>query len=213
VHKEREPNIAPTDIGGVVGAKLTLDFGDGNFNQTSVRYGGGIANGTQSYNAQTWYTFGLPDASGRYGGAYGIELVDHFLVNFGKLMSLNGYAMFHASQGGLDAVTPQNRIYDFATGGRVALYAHKQFHMLTELQYQGRKDGEDPWGTLVKVTVAPTIVPTGEKSYWARPHMRLFYTTGLYNEQAARTLMSPYLQTVGRTRYAHYIGARTEWWF
>ncbi|UQA56160.1 carbohydrate porin [Polyangium aurulentum] len=214
LQRVREEPVAPTDLGGVVGAKLTLDFGNGNFNQTSFRYGGGIANGTQSYNAQTWYTFGLPDPkSGRYTGAYGIELVEHFLVNFGKIATLNGYGMFHASQGGDDRVTPENRVYDFATGARVALYAHKQYHLISELQYQGRKDGEDPWGTLLKATVAPTIVPTGEKSYWARPHMRLIYTAGFYNDQAANKLMSQHLQTIGRTKFAHYIGARSEWWF
>jgi maltoporin len=213
VHKENEPKLAPTDVGGVAGAKLTMELGNGNFNQISVRYGGGIANGTQSYNAQTWYTFGLPDASGRYRGAYGIEAVEHFLVNFGQLATLNGYGMVHASQGGEDRVLPQNRIYDFAAGLRGVLYAHKQYHLVSELQYQGRKDGTDPWGTLVKVTISPTIVPTGEKSFWARPHMRLIYTAGFYNDQAANTLMSPYLQTVGRTRNAHYIGARSEWWF
>lgn len=213
LHKEHEASVAPTDTGGVVGAKLTLDFGNGNFNQTSIRYGGGIANGTQTYNAQTWYTFGLPDAKGRYTGAYGIEAAEHFLINFGQIASLNGYGLIHASKGGEDRDLATNKVLDFATGARLALYAHKQYHLITELQYQGQKNGEDPWGTLVKMTVAPTVVPTGEKSYWARPHMRLIYTAGFYNDHAANAMATPYLQAVGRTKNAHYIGARSEWWF
>jgi maltoporin len=68
-------------------------------------------------------------------------------------------------------------------------------------------------GTVLKLSVAPTFVPTSERSAWARPHLRLIYTFGLYNQAAVDQLMSPYLKTVGPTKYAHFMGARAEWWF
>jgi len=213
IRKVDTKEFAPSDRGWVLGAKLHLDLGNGNFTETSARYGGGIANGTQTYNAQTWYTYGLPDVNKRYTDAYGLEVVEHFLWNFGETLTLNAYGILHASRGGAAEVTPDNKVVDFATGVRTALYAHNQFHLITELQYQGRLNGDDPWGTLVKFTVAPTIVPTGKKSYWERPHFRLIYTAGFYNQQAVDKLMSPYLQAIGPSKFAHYIGARTEWWF
>jgi maltoporin len=57
------------------------------------------------------------------------------------------------------------------------------------------------------------VVPTGERSAWARPEMRLIYTIGFYNQAAVDQRMSPYLQTMGPTKVAHFFGARTEWWF
>jgi maltoporin len=98
-------------------------------------------------------------------------------------------------------------------GGRTTLYAHDNFHLLNELTFQGRKDEGLDMGTAVKFSVVPTIVPTGERSMWARPHFRLIYTAGFYNQAAVDQLMSPFLQTVGPTKAVHYLGTRTEWWF
>jgi len=53
----------------------------------------------------------------------------------------------------------------------------------------------------------------GEASVWTRPHFRLIYTYGRYNDAAVDQLMSPYLKTVGPTHTAHSLGARVEWWF
>lgn len=76
-----------------------------------------------------------------------------------------------------------------------------------------RKDEGRATGTAVKLSIAPTLVPTGERSAWARPEIRLIYTLCLYNQAAVDQLMSPYLQAMGATRTAHFLGARTEWWF
>lgn len=205
--------VNPNDFGAAVGAKLHLDLGHDGFNDTSFRFGTGIANGAEGGGA-TFDTFGAPSTTGRYTGAFGIEAVDHFLMNFGPLFTLNAYGVLHYSQdarnqGDLD---PNSR-FNFAVGVRPIIYAHNQFHVITEASFQGRKDAGLDMGTAVKLSVAPTIVPTGERNAWARPHIRLIYTAGFYNQAAVDQLMSPYLQTVGETKYAHYIGTRTEWWF
>jgi maltoporin len=69
-------------------------------------------------------------------------------------------------------------------------------------------------GTAMKLSLAPTIVPTAETSAWARPHLRAIYTAGIYNQAAVDQRLSPYIRaTDSRSRFGHYIGARTEWWF
>jgi maltoporin len=206
----------PRDFGWVIGAKLHLDLDKGAFNDLSVRYGGGIANGAWG-GTQTFYTFGEPGANGTYGTrAYGLEVVDHFLWNFGDTLSLNAYAILNRSVGG--SGEPVDQRTNFAVGVRTTLYAHDRFHLLNEATFQGRKDGDEPgmekdMGTALKVSVVPTIVPTGERSVWARPHLRLIYTAGFYNDAAVEQLMSPYLQAVGPTKTAHFLGTRAEWWF
>ena len=84
---------------------------------------------------------------------------------------------------------------------------------MTEATYQARKDDDLALGTAVKISLIPTLVPSGERSYWTRPEIRLIYTAGFYNQAAVDQLMSPYLQTVGPTRVAHFLGTRAEWWF
>ena len=201
-------NVA--DKGWVVGAKLHLDLDDGNFNDTSVRFGAGIANGAWG-GTQTFYTFGDPATDGTYDGAYGIEAVDHFLWNFNPLFAVNAYGILGMSKGASEDAADKR--LNFAVGARTFLYAHKNFHLINELTYQGRRDGEMDMGTAVKMSVVPTIVPTGERSVWGRPHLRLIYTAGFYNDAAADQLMSPFLQKVGRVESAHYIGTCAEWWF
>lgn len=100
-------------------------------------------------------------------------------------------------------------------GARGFLYAHRNFHLIAEASFQGRKDGDKDMGMAGKLSFVPTIVPTGEAMAWARPHMRLIYTAGIYNQTAVDNGMSPYIRDVtkGQSRYAHYLGARTEWWF
>jgi len=214
-------DLAPAEYGWVGGLKLHLDFGDGNFNDTSLRYGARAANGAWG-GSRTYQTFGPPEPNGHYDGAYGLEAVEHFLVNFGTLATLNGYALVDLSRSALteEEVTPAaaaagvvDKTLNWAAGLRGFLYAHKQFHMIGEATVQGRKDGEKDMGTAVKLSVVPTIVPTGEGSAWGRPHFRAVYTAGFYNQAAVDQLQSPYLRTVGPTRVGHYIGAKTEWWF
>jgi maltoporin len=213
--------LAPSDYGWAAGLKLHLDLGDGSFNDASVRYGARVANGSWG-GTRTYETFGPAEPNGHYDGAYGLEVVEHFLFNIHPLFTINGYANLNVSRSALTAeeVTPEaaaagvvDKVVTWAGGVRGFLYAHKKFHMIAEATVQGRKDGEKDMATAVKVSVAPTIVPTGETSAWGRPHLRAVYTAGFYNQAATEQLLSPYLQTFGPTRVGHYIGAKTEWWF
>jgi maltoporin len=215
------PELSPLDYGLVAGVKLHLDFGAGNFNDASVRYGTRIANGGWG-GSRTYQTFGPADLDGHYSGAYGLEVVEHFLVNFGTIASLNGYGVLDVSKSALAAadIKPADavagvvdRTLNWAAGLRGFLYAHKNFHMIAETSIQGRKDGDRPMGTAVKLSLVPTVVPTGDSTAWGRPHLRAVYTAGFYNQAASDQLQSPYLRTVGPTRVAHYLGAKTEWWF
>ena len=124
---------------------------------------------------------------------------------------MNGYGIFHWDKGATGDV--KDKGLDFAVGGRTFLYAHKNFHMINELTFQGRKDGDNPMGTAVKFSIVPTIVPSGKLEAWARPHFRLIYTAGFYNQAAVDQKMSPYLRNVSLARIAQYLGARVEWWF
>jgi len=202
--------VLPSDFGWVVGTKGTLDFGNGNFNTLAVRYGWGIANGTIG-GSPTWATFGLPDEDGRFRGAYALEVVEHFVYNVSPLFSVNGYGILQLSHGATNAAADKG--FDYAVGARTFLYLLDQFHLINEVTYQTRRDGDGPTGSVTKLSIVPTIVPNGERSVWARPHFRVFYTLGFYNRAARDALMSPYLQTFGPDRIAHYLGARVEWWF
>jgi maltoporin len=201
--------VLPSDSGWVLGAKGVLDFGNGNFNTLSVRYGRGIANGSIG-SAQTWGTFGTADTSGRFSGAFGVEVVDHFVFNVSRLLSINGYGVLHLARGGGGS---EDRGFDTSVGARTFLYLHDRVHLINEVTWQTRQDGHGPTGTALKLTVAPTIVPSGVRSVWERPHFRLFYTVAFYNQAARDALMSPYHVAFGPDAIAHYLGARVEWWF
>ena len=218
---EAPPNVNPSDYGWVGGLKMHLDLGGENFNSTSIRYGARIANGAAS-GRSTYDTFGLPSLNGTYNGALGIEFVEHFGVQFGKTLALNGYGTLHYNKGARGNVplmpdTPPDTRLDYSVGIRPVLYLHPQFHLMAEATFQARKDEGRATGTATKLSIVPTIVPTGkedaEPSVWARPHFRLIYTFGHYNEAAVDQLMSAYLKTVGPTQYAHFLGVRAEWWF
>jgi maltoporin len=215
------PELAPTDFGWVAGAKLHLDLDKGNFNDVSVRYGSRIANGSWG-GSRTFQTFGPAQPDGHYDGAYGVEVVDHFLVNLNPMFSINGYGLLNISKSAVQptdviAGAPVGKGYktlNWAGGLRGFMYAHRQFHMIAEATVQGRKDGDERMGTAVKLSVVPTIVPSGETTAWGRPHMRAIYTAAIYNQAAVEQDMSPYLRaTASGSRFGHYIGARTEWWF
>ena len=108
--------------------------------------------------------------------------------------------------------TPDSR-FDYAFGARSTFFFTDVLHLITEASYQMRKDGNRPAGSLLKLSVAPTLVPTGERSAWARPEMRLISSAGISDDEAVSQRMSPYLQTVGPVNVAHFLGARSEWWF
>jgi maltoporin len=113
---------------------------------------------------------------------------------------------------------------NIALGARTFLYLKDQFHLINELTWQavmfGLPEGAEtpPLPYAIKFTVMPTIVPTGDRSVWARPHLRLIYTLAYYSEGArgaftAGRLGTPYLQDFGARTFGHYLGARAEWWF
>ena len=139
--------------------------------------------------------------------------------NVADLVSINGYGTLHFSRGSSSyepvapALAAPNNRFDYSFGARPTFYISDQFHLITEATFQTRKDEGLPTGTAVRFSVAPTIVPTGERNAWARPDLRLIYTTAIYNQAAVDQLMSPYLKTMGPNKVAHFIGARTEWWF
>jgi len=232
------PAVNPPDWGAVGGLKLHLDFGGDNFNDTSIRFGNRIANGAEG-GAQTYQTFGTSNIDGTYKGAYGIEFVDHFDWDIKDIVGINGYVMAHYSHGASDLEpsagprdptrcsdgnpTCVNSRGDYAVGVRPTFYVTDQFHILTEATYSARKDDQNAQGTLLKLAIAPTIVPTGSstgcaapacagRSSWTRPHIRFMYVFGYYNQAAQDQVMSGFLATVGPTKFAHFLGIRTEWW-
>ncbi len=214
-----------SDRGWVFGAKLNSTVKTkitGSFNQISVRYGTGIANGGDSGNTQTWRTYGAPDALTKtYKGAYSLTAVEHILLNLSNRWSVNAYAVFTMSNGGSDSDDKAldhynreifNKKSEFNTGLRATYYVNNWFHILSELHYASRADGNQDPASMVKLVVAPTIVPTAERSVWARPHIRLIAEVSRYNDQAMNSLYSPFLQQSGAKRFGTYLGVRTEWW-
>jgi maltoporin len=222
--RDAPANVNPTDYGAVGGVKVHLDLGHDNFSDASARIGSGIANGAES-GGSTYQTFGQAGTNGKYSGAYGVELVEHFMWNLEDKASINGYATAHYSRGSTGYVpptdpvdpsvvlaVPNNRL-DYSFGARATSYLSDQMRLLAEATFQARKDEGRATGTAVKLSIAPTIVPSGERSPWARPDLRLIYTIGFYNQAAVDQRMSPYTQTIGPDKVAHFLGVRTEWWF
>jgi len=215
----------PSDHGFVVGLKHQLEIKKlkpGSFNHFSLRYGTGIANGGDGGLSQTWLTFGAPDTlSLSFKGAHSLSLVNHTMLNFSNKYSLNGYLIFTQSKGGSDsngmAITyfgreVFNRKLDFTVGARNEYYINDFFHLLAELHYSQRKDGENPMASMVKLSVSPVYVPTGIRDVWARPHLRFVASVARYNDYAMESLYSPYLQFTGSKRYGYYFGVKAEWW-
>lgn len=201
--------VQPADQGAVLGAKFHMDMGNGSFNDTSVRFGSRIANGSLG-GVPTWNTYGLASPNGRYSGAYGVEVVNHMLYNINPLVSVNAYGTLHAGRGASGAEA--DRYVEYAVGAQSTLYLHDQFHLVNEASFQGFRQGQQKYATVTKLSLVPTLVPTGKRDVWARPHLRLFYTLALHNQAAVDRLISPYLQSVGDSRVGHYLGARVEWW-
>ena len=215
----------PTDHGFVIGFKHQHDFKSilpGSFNHFSLRYGTGIANGGDGGMSRTWLTFGAPDTTSlSFKGAYSVALVNHMVYNFSKKYTLNGYIIMTSSKGGAKtndrSITyfgqeVYNKKLDFTIGARNEHYITDYFHLLTELHYSQRKDGTNPAASMVKFSIAPIYVPTGQRDTWARPHLRFVASLARYNDYAMETLYSPYLQSVGEKRWGYYFGVKAEWW-
>ena len=215
----------PSDDGWVAGAKLSTNLRTklpGSFNQVSLRYGRGIANGGDGGNTQTWRTYGAPnETTHTYKGAYSLTFVEHLLWNISNRWSVNPYFVYTKSKGGSESNNIANDYYgreifnkkqELNTGVRATYYFNNWLHILSELHYANRKDGTLPQAAMWKLALAPSIVPTAERSVWARPHIRLIAEWARYNDQAMNSLYSPFLQQAGARRYGTYFGARAEWW-
>lgn len=215
----------PSDKGFVIGARHHINFKKmkaGSFNDFSIRYGTGIANGGDGGMSRTWLTFGAPDSlSLSFKGAHSIAIVNQAVLNFSDKNTLNPYVIFTASKGAADTngmaetyfgKEVYNRKIDFTIGARDEFYITDFFHLLTEIHYSQRKDGDNPYATMLKFSVAPVYVPTGKRDTWARPHLRFVASVARYNDYAMETLYSPYLQFTGSKRWGSYFGVKAEWW-
>ncbi len=215
----------PSAGGWVAGVEFTTNVNtaiNGSFNQAAVRYGHGIANGGDGGNTRTWLTYGAPDlVTNKFNRAYSFTLVDHLLMNISPKYSVNAYGIFTNSHGAApgDSKSPDyfgreifNRKTEYAIGVRNFWYIKKWLHLITELHYANRKDGDQEAASMAKFSFVPTIVPTAKADPWARPHLRLIYSVAKYNKFATDNLYSPYLVEIGHKSWGHYIGIRAEWW-
>ena len=101
---------------------------------------------------------------------------------------------------------------DFTIGFRDTHIFSEKFHFLSEMHYSHRKDGTDDPYSMVKMSLSPTFVPTGENSPWARPHLRFVLSLARYNKAAKENLYSPYLSFTGPQNWGYYFGVKAEWW-
>ncbi|MFN8256360.1 MAG: carbohydrate porin [Bacteroidales bacterium] len=215
----------PSDFGYVFGVRHTRKlpkFTEGSYNQFALRYGGRIANGGDGGMSRTWLTFGAPNLeTGKFKSAWSFSMVDEILLNLSKLYTLNAYLIYTLSHGAAESDNLSatyfgqevyNRKKDFTLGTRSTFYLSRFFHLLAEVHYAARTDGTQDKASLLKFSLAPTLVPTGGKDQWARPHLRFVTSIGRYNDQAMKTLYSPYLSYVGEKRWGYYIGVKAEWW-
>jgi maltoporin len=215
----------PADHGFVIGGKYKYNFSSpmpGSFFDASLRLGTGIANGGDGGASKTFITYGGPDLkTQKFNHAYSVAATSSILWNMNKNYSVNAYSILTKSKGASDSLnmTPDylrkmlyNRKTDFAIGFRNTWYIKSWFHLLHELNFASRKDGTQQPAQMIKFSIAPTLVPNGQRSVWSRPHFRFVYSIARYNDFAMQHLYSPYLAQTGSKRYGHYFAVKTEWW-
>ena len=116
--------------------------------------------------------------------------MDHFLYNVNPMFTANAYAIVQRSQGASGEST--DNAMNFAVGARSFLYLHDQFHLINELSFQGVALGlpegaeKPPLPYAMKFSIVPTLVPSGERSAWARPHLRSHLHPGVLQRGRAR---------------------------
>ena len=215
----------PSDYGYVLGAKYKLNLTTpmpGSFYDISVRFGSGIANGGDGGASKTFLTYGGPNmATKNFRNAWSLAITQSILWNVSRNYSVNAYGIFTKSKGASDSLNRTsdynghllfNQKTDFAIGARATWYARDWFHILHELNFASRKDGTQSPAEMTKFSLALTLVPSGKRDVWARPHFRFVYSVAHYNEFAATNLYSPYLAQSGSTAWGHYFGVKAEWW-
>jgi maltoporin len=218
-------NNYPSDYGYVLGVKYKNNMSTpmpGSFYDLSVRYGAGIANGGDGGGTKTFLTYGGPNLeTQKFKDAWSMAITGSVLWNINRHYSLNAYGIYTQSRGASDSLntTPDyggrilfNRKTDFAIGARATWYIKDWLHFLHELNFASRKDGTQDPAQMVKLSIAPTLVPNGKRDVWSRPHFRFVYSVAHYNKFAAENLYSPYLAQTGSKRWGHYFGVKTEWW-
>ena len=215
----------PSDYGYVLGVKYKNNMATpmpGSFYDLSVRYGGGIANGGDGGGTKTFLTYGGPNLeTQKFKNAWSVAVTGSVLWNINRHYSLNAYGVYTQSRGASDSLNTTtdyggrvlfNRKTDFAIGARATWYIKDWLHFLHELNFASRKDGTQDPAQMVKLSIAPTLVPNGKRDVWSRPHFRLVYSVAHYNKFASENLYSPYLAQTGSKRWGHYFGVKTEWW-
>jgi maltoporin len=215
----------PSDYGYVLGLQLSSNIGEkksNQYNRFAIRYGARLANGGDGGISKTSYTFGAPDLEKlNFSGAYSLSIVDEVFINVSEKNFLNGYVIYTKSKGGSDSDNKgityigkevYNRKQDFTVGFRDTHVISDKFHFLSELHYSFRKDGTEEPYAMTKISLAPTLVPTGEKSAWARPQLRFVASLARYNQAAKNNLYSPYLSFAGAADWGYYFGVKAEWW-
>ena len=215
----------PSDNGWLAGVKLKQNLTTkitGSYFDLSARYGSGISNGGDGGGSRSFLTYGGPNLeTQKFDKAYSVALTGSVLWNMNQNYSINAYSVFTKSRGASDSLnkTPDylghmlfNRKTDFAIGARATWYVKNWLHILHELNFASRKDGSQDPAQMMKFSIAPTVVPSGVRSVWSRPHFRLVYSVAHYNKFASANLYSPYLAQNGSRRWGHYFGVKTEWW-
>ena len=215
----------PADLGFVLGVKHQIELKKllaGSFQQLTIRYGYGIANGGDGGGSRTFLTYGAPNISTqKFKKASSLALTEHFLANFNRDYSLNAYAIYTHSKGAADSSNKApdfmgrmvfNRKTDIAVGFRGTWYITNWFHLMHEANYAARKDGTQPYATMFKLGIIPTIVPFAKRDVWSRPQLRFIYEIAFYNKFASDNLYSDYLQQSGSKSFGQYIGFGAEWW-
>jgi len=215
----------PSDIGMVFGLKLQSSISKKDpdaYNNLAVRYGTRIANGGDGGHSKTWMTYGAPDLDRLdFKGAYSLSIVDEIKFNTGEQNNLNAYLIYTKSKGAADSNDKAmtflgreiyNRKQDFSVGLRDIYFITDKFHLISELHYSQRQDGEEDVYRYQKLSIVPTFVPTGQRATWARPHFRFVSSIAHYNNAAKENLYSPYLQFVGKRSWGYYFGVKMEWW-
>ncbi|WP_136481485.1 carbohydrate porin [Cognatitamlana onchidii] len=215
----------PSDKGFVIGArwhKSLKKMKKGSFNDLTIRYGSGIANGGDGGLSRTWLTYGAPNLESlSFKKAYSLAIVNHAVLNLSSKNTLNPYLVLTSSKGAANTNHIAetyfgrevfNRKLDITIGARDEIYFSDFFHLATELHYSQRKDGTNPTANVTKLSIVPIYVPTGKNNVWARPHLRFVCSIARYNDYAKESLYSPYLEFTGPKTWGTYFGVKAEWW-
>jgi maltoporin len=218
------------DIGIVGGVLIHKDFNNRNYNELSIRYGYGIANGPgdDNWSSRTYVTYGNPNKDLLYKNAFAVSIVEQYLLNSNKKWNLEFYCIYRYGQGASNPIfikdyTRENKKQDFSIGARHTLFINDYIHLLTEAHWQTRQyftsvDSignyqEIGWGQMTKFSIIPTFVPSGIRDQNARPHIRLVYSIAFYNDKASQYNLSEYLKNNPGEKIGMYLGIKTEWNF